>query len=66
MTHPFSKGRSITRGPPPLRRMGVDVLPHGFRSSFRDWCIDNGKDSELAEFCLAHVVGDAAAEWSSF
>jgi integrase len=44
-----------------IRRMGLDVLPHGFRSSFRDWAIDNGKDSELAEFCLAHIVGDAAA-----
>jgi integrase len=37
------------------------ITAHGFRSSFRDWAIDNGKDSELAEFCLAHVVGDAAA-----
>jgi integrase len=33
-----------------LQRMGLDAVPHGFRSSFRDWCIDNGKDSELAEF----------------
>jgi integrase len=43
-----------------LRRMGVDVTVHGFRSSFRDWC---GEESsfprEVAEAALAHVVGDA-------
>ena len=45
-----------------IERMAVQAItPHGFRSGFRDWCIDNGKDSELAELCLAHVVGDAAA-----
>jgi integrase len=46
-----------------LGKMGLrdTITAHGFRSSFRDWAIDNGQDSELAEFCLAHVVGDAAA-----
>ena len=23
-----------------LRRMKVDAVPHGFRSSFRDWCAE--------------------------
>ena len=30
---------------------------HGYRSSFRDWAADSGKDRELAESALAHVVG---------
>ena len=30
---------------------------HGFRASFRSWCADAGKDRELAEAALAHVVG---------
>ena len=29
---------------------------HGLRSSFRDWCADSGKDRQLAEMALAHVV----------
>lgn len=41
-----------------LQRMGrADVTTHGFRSSFRDWCADSGVDRELAEACLAHIVG---------
>jgi integrase len=43
-----------------LQRMKVGVAAHGFRSSFRDWCADNGKDSELAEWSLAHVTGSGA------
>jgi integrase len=31
--------------------------PHGFRSTFRDWCGDNGVARELAEAALAHTVG---------
>jgi integrase len=31
--------------------------PHGFRSSFRDWCGDTGVPRELAEMALAHSVG---------
>ena len=30
---------------------------HGFRSSFRDWCAETGKDRATAEAALAHVVG---------
>jgi integrase len=35
---------------------------HGFRSTFRDWAGDNlvGFTDQDIEFCLAHVVGDAA------
>lgn len=29
---------------------------HGFRSSFRDWCAENGAPRELAEAALSHTV----------
>jgi len=42
-----------------LGRMEVDTTPHGFRSSFRDWCGEASTfPRELAEQALAHVVGD--------
>ena len=31
---------------------------HGFRSSFRDWCNENGKPRDLAERALAHAVAN--------
>ena len=39
-----------------MRRMGADGVPHGFRSSFRDWCAETGVSRELAERALAHTV----------
>ena len=39
-----------------LRESEVDAVPHGFRSSFRDWCGDTGVDPEVAEASLAQVV----------
>lgn len=41
----------------PLRDLKIDCSPHGFRSSFRSWCSDEGIDRELAEQALAHAVG---------
>ena len=42
-----------------LRRMGVDAVPHGFRSVFRDWAGDRSNyPRELAEAALAHVLGN--------
>ena len=35
----------------------IGAVPHGFRSSFRDWCADTGVPREVAEACLAHAVG---------
>jgi integrase len=35
---------------------------HGFRSSFRVWCAETGKNRELAELCLAHLVGNAVEQ----
>ena len=40
-----------------LRELGVKAVPHGFRSSFRDWCGESGVAREVAEACLAHQLG---------
>jgi integrase len=43
-----------------MRRMGLEAVPHGMRSTFRDWVADmTDFPRELAEAALAHVVGDA-------
>ncbi|MYC46357.1 MAG: DUF4102 domain-containing protein [Acidimicrobiia bacterium] len=42
-----------------LRQNGIDAVPHGFRSSFRDWCGETGVAREVAEACLAHTVANA-------
>lgn len=43
-----------------LKRMKVDVTPHGFRSTFRDWVYEETETArEVAEAALAHAVGDA-------
>ena len=42
-----------------LTRMKVRATPHGFRSSFRDWCGETTAfPREVAEAALAHVVGN--------
>lgn len=54
-----------------LKRMGVKVTVrgvdieatvHGFRSSFRTWAGETGVVFEIAEYCLAHAVGNAASQ----
>ena len=40
-----------------VRENGIDTVPHGMRSSFRDWCRDSGVPREIAEAALAHTVG---------
>ena len=42
-----------------LRENGIQAVPHGFRSSFRDWCAEANIDRQVAESALAHSVGDA-------
>lgn len=42
-----------------MRRMGLDAVPHGFRSTFRDWAAEQTNyPAEVAEMALAHAVGD--------
>ena len=37
---------------------GRDATAHGFRSSFRDWCSEQGYARDLAERSLAHTIKD--------
>ena len=44
-----------------LRDHGVGCVPHGMRSSFRNWAAEcTTAPREIAEMCLAHVEGNAA------
>lgn len=41
------------------RRLGEDCVPHGFRSTFRDWCAEHTDvPPEVAEMALAHAIGN--------
>jgi integrase len=40
-----------------MRRMEVDAVPHGFRSTFRDWCSERTSyPREVSEMALAHTI----------
>ncbi len=40
-----------------LRRMQVPAVPHGFRSTFRDWAAERTNyPREAAEMALAHAI----------
>ena len=42
-----------------LRQLGVAAVPHGFRSTFRDWAAEQtDHPREVIEAALAHVVGN--------
>ena len=43
-----------------LNDLKIDCSPHGFRSSFRDWCGETGVPREVAEACLAHTIRNQA------
>ena len=63
---PGAKVRTVHRRALPVPALGdvvhaagVDAVPHGFRSSFRDWaaeCTDS--PHEVCELALAHVNGN--------
>ena len=41
-----------------MKRLGLEARPHGFRSSFRDWCAEaTDTPREIAETALGHVTG---------
>jgi integrase len=45
------------------RRMKVEAVPHGFRSTFKDWATEQTSFPDLvSEMCLAHKVGSAVRE----
>ena len=42
-----------------LRELGVGAIPHGFRSSFRDWAAERTDvPREVCALALAHVNSD--------
>jgi integrase len=41
------------------QRSGRPAVPHGLRSTFRDWASENGISSDLAERALAHTIRNA-------
>ena len=42
-----------------LRRLQVPAVPHGFRSTFRDWAAERTNyPRDVAEMALAHAIGD--------
>lgn len=42
-----------------MRRMGLSAVPHGFRSTFSDWCAERtATPAEVREMALAHAIGD--------
>ena len=42
-----------------LRELGIGAVPHGFRSSFRDWAAERTDvPREICEFALAHINSD--------
>ena len=44
-----------------IKELGIEAVPHGFRSSFRMWAAERtSTPREVAEFALGHVVGDEA------
>lgn len=44
-----------------VKELGIEAVPHGFRSSFRDWASEQTSyPREVMEFALAHVISDKA------
>lgn len=44
-----------------MKELGIAAVPHGFRSSFRDWAGEaTAHPREVIEFALAHVIKDKA------
>jgi integrase len=43
-----------------MRDMKANGVPHGFRSTFKDWALERTNfQHEILEKALAHTVGDA-------
>ena len=48
-----------------LRELDIDAVPHGFRSTFRDWCSESARvPREVAEACLAHAVKGVEGDYA--
>ena len=53
----------ITRGMRERGELTVDVVPHGFRSTFRDWAAEcTAYPDEIRKAASGHTVGDAVQQ----
>jgi integrase len=53
----------ITRGMKERGDLIVDVVPHGFRSTFRDWAAEcTAYPDEIRKAASGHTVGDAVQQ----
>ena len=60
LVFPSARGKIISTAtfPKLLKELGIDGLPHGMRSSFRDWAAENSDAPHaVLELSLAHKVG---------
>ncbi len=63
LVFPSQRGKALTDSTVSkmVRENGVGCVPHGMRSSFRDWAAEcSDAPREIAEHCLAHVEGSAS------
>ena len=61
LVFPSAHGRAISDSTVSklLRDLGIEAVPHGFRSSFRDWTAEcSDAPREVCELALAHVNSD--------
>ena len=61
LVFPSAHGRAISDNTISklLRELGIEAVPHGFRSSFRDWAAEcSDAPREVCELALAHVNSD--------
>ena len=61
LVFPSAHGRAISDNTVSklLRDLGIEAVPHGFRSSFRDWAAEcSDAPREVCELALAHVNSD--------
>ena len=61
LVFPSATGRTPSQASLPklLHKVGIDAVPHGFRSSFRDWAAEcTEAPREVCELALAHVNSD--------
>lgn len=58
LVFPSPTGRPLSAGTLSklCRENNAGCTPHGMRSSFRDWCAENGVPDRLAELALAHTL----------
>lgn len=45
-----------------LNTIGINSTPHGFRTSFRQWCLETGRDWAASELALAHKLGNQVVQ----